>query len=76
MGVQGRPIDSQQHDPSTASCWWKPMSDGSTAVILLNVGAEGADISCSLKELHAPGDLPLAVGTVMRVQILVAENIG
>jgi len=52
MGAQGVPSSSQLEDPSTASCWTKPMQDGSTAVILLNVGDAAASISCKLSDLN------------------------
>eukprot|EP01052_Picozoa_sp_SAG31_P050995 SAG31_NODE_11903_length_987_cov_1.478604_1_plen_70_part_10 len=36
LGIQGIPIASQLEDVRIASCWYKPLADGSTAAILLN----------------------------------------
>lgn len=52
IGAQGVPIQTQLKDPSTASCWTKPMKDGSTAVILLNVGDATSTVSCKLSDLN------------------------
>jgi alpha-galactosidase len=60
LGVQGIPIASQISSAATASCWFKPLADGSTAVILLNAGDSAATISCALSDLGVKGT-PTAV---------------
>eukprot|EP01051_Picozoa_sp_SAG22_P007479 SAG22_NODE_528_length_9431_cov_7.192135_7_plen_113_part_00 len=55
LGVQGVPIASELEDVRTASCWHKPLADGSTAVILLNTGDTASTISCGLADLGVAG---------------------
>ena len=51
LGVQGIPIPSQLSKPDQASCWTKPLQDGSVAVILLNLQDNSADVTCKLSDL-------------------------
>lgn len=53
LGIQGMPIGTDL-DPTTASCWSKPLSDGSVAALLLNVGDVAANITCALADLGLP----------------------
>jgi alpha-galactosidase len=47
LGVQGRRI----HDGGAKEVWFKPLQDGSRAVILFNRGTERGDISVSWEDL-------------------------
>ena len=58
MPTEGVPIASQlksEGGAQTASCWYKKMSGGATAAILLNTGADAATITCSLSDLMVTG---------------------
>ena len=58
MPTEGVPIASQRKSEGgaqTASCWYKKMSGGATAAILLNTGANAATITCSLSDLMVTG---------------------
>ena len=55
LGKQGVPVATQAKDARTASCWYKEMSGGAIAAILLNTGDASATISCELAELMVKG---------------------
>lgn len=38
-------------DPRTASCWYKKLSGGAVAAILLNTGDDAVAITCELSKL-------------------------
>ena len=44
-GVQGVPVNAD------SSCWTKPLADGSTAALLLNVGDNTSSVTCTFEEL-------------------------
>lgn len=56
LGVQGVPVASQSTSADNATCWYKPLSDGSVAVIVLNTGDDSDTITCELSELLGGGD--------------------
>jgi hypothetical protein len=53
LGVQGVPVASQSTSADNATCWYKPLSDGSVAAIVLNTGDDSDTITCELSELLA-----------------------
>ena len=58
LGVQGVPaldLADPESDPRTASCWYKKMSGGAIAAILLNTGDDAATIKCELSDLTVKG---------------------
>lgn len=55
LGIQGVPVASQVASTANASCWFKPLADGSTAAILLNTADSATTVSCALAELGVKG---------------------
>lgn len=57
LGVQGRRLHSQHK----TEVWAGPLSDGSAAVVLLNVGRSAANITVTWHELGFPADMTATV---------------